>query len=498
MGKAKHRVRGIGVLLLTVLLLGTIWVQSAGAAEDSKKLHPQLNKQADSSNRQPVDVIVSFDRSTGIPEIEAAAGAKATRRWSLIHAVQLRVPANRLQKLASLPGVTSISPNSPMRPSATYDVAGVLSHYQAALKLDPFWTAGFLGQGIGVAVIDSGVAQVPALQDHTVNVTVGRNNSTQDAYGHGTHVAGIIAADAGDGLHVGVAPRATIYNLRVTADDGSATEGDIVTALDWIYSNHRTYNIRVANISMQSGVANDYTTSPLDAAVERLWFDGVVVVVSSGNRGTDAGSEFYPPANDPFVITVGAMDDLGTAQPDDDAVIAWSSQGLTQQSILKPDLLAPGRRILSTLAPGSTLGAEYPQFIQDGSYIALSGSSMAAPTISGTAALMLNYQPSLQPDQVKFALTASQRAVAGQPPGGPGAPDGNVLYSALAQPDSVGYANQGLTPSPLLATTTQADGTAQTNVSYLNVSYLNVSYLNVSYLNAYYLNVAPDKQYYGQ
>jgi subtilisin family serine protease len=116
---------------------------------------------------------------------------------------------------------------------------------------------------------------------------------------------------------------------------------------------------------------------------------------------------------------------------------------------------------------------------------------MAAPTISGTAALMVSHQPLLVPDQVKYALMANQRPVAGQVPGGPGVPDGELLFGALAQPDSIGYANQGLTPSSLL--TIQADGTIQTNVSYLNVSYL-----NVSYLNAYYLNVAPDSEYYGQ
>jgi serine protease AprX len=238
------------------------------------------------------------------------------------------------------------------------------------------------------------------------------NLTTEDVYGHGTHVAGIIAGSgaASNGLYRGIAPDASLVNVKVSNELGMTYESDMVDGLQWIYNNKATYNIRVVNISMNSTVAQSYHTSPLDAAVEILWFNGIVVVVSAGNNGTSAGpSTLYPPANDPFVITVGATEDYGTPSINDDAVAVFSAYGTTGDGFVKPDLVAPGRSLISLLASTSATGyLNHPLHRQaDNFYFRMSGTSMSAPVVTGAVALLLQDEPNLTPDQVKYRLMAT-------------------------------------------------------------------------------------------
>jgi serine protease AprX len=221
-------------------------------------------------------------------------------------------------------------------------------------------------------------------------------------------VEGIIAGDGtlSAGAYMGIAPKAGFINVRVADDQGMATEQDVVNGLQWVYDNRATYNIRVVNLSMNAGVWQSYNTSPLDAACEILWFNGIVVVVSAGNNGT---ATLFPPANDPFVITVGATDDQGLTDLNQHLVASFSAYGTDEAGHVKPDLVAPGKNIIAPLPDVSslTIAVQHPENQINSYYFRMSGTSMSAPMVSGAVALLLQSEPKLNPDQVKYRLMAT-------------------------------------------------------------------------------------------
>jgi serine protease AprX len=266
------------------------------------------------------------------------------------------------------------------------------------------------GKGVMVAVVDSGVYRTRDL-GRRVRVNVNFNASKHDAvdhFGHGTFVAGIIAGNGSQSgnKYVGVAPRADLLNIRVSDDEGMSTESDVINALQWVLANKAKYNIRIVNLSLNSSAPQSYHTSPLDAACEILWFNGIVVVVSAGNSGMAA---LFPPANDPFVITVGATDDKGTLSTGDDAVATFSAYGTTESGFAKPDLVAPGTNIIGLLPDNDQLSmsATHSANRIDKNYFKMSGTSVSAPIVSGAVALLLQDEPNLNPDQVKYRLMAT-------------------------------------------------------------------------------------------
>ncbi|MEZ4862051.1 MAG: S8 family serine peptidase [Caldilineaceae bacterium] len=274
------------------------------------------------------------------------------------------------------------------------------------------------GAGIGVAVVDSGINNHPDLKIAGSNtsrivsaVDFSHSGNTNDSYGHGTHVAGIIGGNGAtsNGVRVGVAPQVNLINVKVSNANGVSYISDVIQSLYWVYQNKSAYNIRVVNLSMNSVVPESYHFSPLSVAVELLWFNGIVVVVAAGNNGTGNGPvTLYPPANDPFVITVGATDQVGTATISDDTVPFFSAYGWTEQGFAKPDLVAPGRDIVSLLADTSATAYQlHPTHRVDNYLFRLSGTSMAAPVVSGAVALLLQDEPNLTPDQVKYRLKAT-------------------------------------------------------------------------------------------
>jgi serine protease AprX len=181
------------------------------------------------------------------------------------------------------------------------------------------------------------------------------------------------------------------------------------------------------------------------AAVEKLWFSGIVVVVAAGNDGTARDAVWYAPANDPYVITVGCLDENETRVTSDDGLCFFSSRGRTMDGFAKPDVIAPGRKLVSTLAAGSAFARDYPDRTVDGTYIRMSGTSMAAPVVAGTVALLLERYPNLTPDQVKWLLMSTERGYAGQVDGA-GITDAYQVMQRAAG-GSLGRANQGLRPS---------------------------------------------------
>jgi subtilisin family serine protease len=225
-----------------------------------------------------------------------------------------------------------------------------------------------------------------------------------DLEGHGTMVAGVAAGSGPD--YPGVAQNAPIVSLRVADANGESMESDVIAAADWILANKDTYGIKVVNISMAGSTPTSFQYDPLDQAVEKLWLSGVVVVVAAGNFGDGAPVDMSAaPGNDPFVITVGALDQNGTSDTSDDTVAPWSAYGFTADGFSKPDIAAPGRYMVMPAPDMSTTIAQtVPDRIVEPGYMWMSGTSFAAPVVAGAAAQILAINPDWTPDQVKGAL----------------------------------------------------------------------------------------------
>jgi serine protease AprX len=303
-------------------------------------------------------------------------------------------------------GTAAASPVPPGQPSSVYP---------RAVRADTVQADGISGNGVTVAVLDSGVAPDLDLAGSSnrliASVNFADQRTTDDPGGHGTHVAGLIAGNGArsDGEFAGIAPQANIVDVRVLAANGSGRVSSVVRGIEWVLAHRSLYNIRVINLSFGAPAPLSYRADPFSAAVEIAWRRGLVVVAAAGNGGPGRDT-VVTPGIDPYVITVGATDDRGTVERDDD-VFAWFSAWGGSGSNAKPDLVAPGRRLVSVRVPGSTLDTLYPDRIvsaQNGAtYFYLSGTSQATGVVSGVVALLLQRRPDLTPDQVKALLTGN-------------------------------------------------------------------------------------------
>jgi serine protease AprX len=268
---------------------------------------------------------------------------------------------------------------------------------------------GALGQGIDVALIDSGVTQVAGL-DQPGKVIYGPDLSNEggipnlanlDTFGHGTHLAGIIAGDDGDQV-LGIAPESRLVSLKVAGATGETHIAQVIAAIDWVveHKNDNGMNIRVLNLSLGTGGIPTTSGDPFSAAVERAWNAGIVVVAAAGNRGNMVGG-IDSPALSPYVMAVGATESYNSWGRGD-KVPSWTSGGNTYRT---PDVLAPGRSIMSFRVPGSFLDQLHPQAVVDDKYFVGSGSSQSAAVQTGYVAGLLSKNPSLTPDQVKYLFT---------------------------------------------------------------------------------------------
>ena len=402
------------------------------------------------------------------------------------------LPANVLKRLARAEGVRWISYDAPVEVagcSQCIDTSNLANAYVRAIRADKVWNVKpyLQGTGIGVAVVDSGICPNGDLytvmgvnrQVADVRFNTDYNPSTTDGYGHGTHVSSVLGGDGSEsgGKYIGVAPMVNIINVKVSNDDGSALMQSVVSGLQWILEHKSQYNIRVVNISLNSSVAESYNTSPLDAAVEILWFNGIVVVVSAGNNGNGS---LYPPANDPFVITVGAVDDKGTASLSDDVIPSFSAYGTTADGFSKPDLVAPGKNIIARLV-NSNMGmasAHPANLLPDNQYFRMSGTSVSAPVVAGAAAILLQDEPGLNPDQVKYRLKATANTTwAGYDPARGGA--GYLDVYAAVYGRTTQTANTGTLASQLLGTGSET--TPWTSVGWNSVGWNTVGWNTVGW-----------------
>jgi len=398
-------------------------------------LDHELDRRSSWSPLGSTKVIVTLQPGAGMPAELKNLATRTHRQLNSINGQVITVPNRFLKSLASHPSVLRVDFDRPIgranyRTALTTGARAVQGVY------------GLTGAGVGVAVIDSGIASwhddlTPRLGgtypygNQRVKAFVDFVNGRTTPYdddGHGTHVAGIIAGNGYDsnGQKAGMAPDADLVALKVLDANGNGTISNIIAAFDWILANHARYNIRVVNISVGARINESYWTDPLTLAAKRLVDAGVVVVSAAGNAGKNAAGQsqyggLSAPGNAPWVLTVGASSTQGTASRSDDIVAGFSSRGPTFKDwSAKPDLVAPGTGTVSLAAPGSTLYATKLSALVGGllstpfqPYLSLSGTSMAAPVVSGTVALMLQANPNLTPNLVKAILEYTAQSYPG-------------------------------------------------------------------------------------
>jgi serine protease AprX len=290
----------------------------------------------------------------------------------------------------------------------------------AAVNADDMWAKGYTGKGVGVALIDTGV--VPVLGLKSGNVVIGPDLSLDsqapqgnlDGFGHGTHMAGIIAGNDGTSTGFkGIAPQAKLLSVRVGAHDGAADVSQLIAAVDWVveHRNDNGMNVRVLSVAFGTNGTQDPKLDPLTHAIENAWRAGITVVVSGGNKG-DTQTSLDNPARDPFVIAVGADDTHGTNSTTDDTIPTFSSRGSLTRHV---DVVAPGQSVASLRNPGSVVDTEYPAAVVDSRFFKGSGTSQATAVVAGSVALMLQQRPDLTPDDVKRMLMTTAQPVVGTP-----------------------------------------------------------------------------------
>ena len=415
-------------------------------------------------------------------------GGRVTTNVDIINSVIAEVPQANVGALAQASGVVRVTPDREVKGVGT-DAASSYAgdnelwyQYGKVVGADQVWATGNLGQGVTVAFLDTGIDPTfPGL-----GATPGYGNdrllayydvpsatlyeprhllqSPRDPNGHGSHVAGIVAnSDKKYGQYIGIAPAANLVSIRVLNEDGSGTYANVLQGINWAVQHKDQYNIRVLNMSMYATPEAPYWADPYNLAVMAAWKAGIVVVASAGNGGPGPLS-IGVPGNTPYIITVSAFTDNFTPTNfGDDYMPPFSAAGPTLDGFVKPDLIAPGAHMASTMHNNTYLAQQYPDNRIQGQYFKMSGTSMSAATTSGIVALMLEKNPQLTPDQVKYRLVMTARPQFSEV-------TGEMAYSIWQQgagrvwaPEAVstntqGTANQGLDINADLAGTTHYEG----------------------------------------
>ncbi len=416
-------------------------------------------------------------------------------RYKFVNSVAVTLKAGKLKFLARMPGLT-VTPDSVVRLSAMPSSKHI---WPTASGLRPLWSQQDrpAPKAPTIAIVDSGIdANRPDFDNgarvvHTEVITKLEPNSPGDGRGHGTFVAGIAAGSAPD--NAGASPTSDIVMLDVMDDRGMARTSDVIAAAEWIHVNKAKYNIRVANFSLHSVNPSNFTKDPLDKAVEKLWFGGVVVVVASGNYGIPNGPSGvkFAPGNDPFVITVGAIDLEGSVKPTRHDVPSWSAYGYTYDGFRKPEVSAAGRYMVGPVPTGATLKADKPENVLTNTSMRLSGTSFASPIVAGAAAQILARNPTWTPDKVKGALMLTARHVGDAEPGQAGVGEINAERASALR--YIPNPNAGL--NKYLLKTSSGSGSeniigfdaaswqsaAQANVSWDSVSWSDASWNSASW-----------------
>ncbi|HET7698103.1 MAG TPA: S8 family peptidase [Vicinamibacterales bacterium] len=430
----RWRYKLAAALLASICLLGVTADAAATPGSSGNGGHPKLDKKLnDRAENAPGGLmsraIVVLYPGCDATKTYAKLNARKGRTFRIINADVVEVQNSHLKKLADDPCVKDM--HWDRKTAGSLNRAAVVEGARAVQM-----TYGYDGAGVGVAVVDSGVATwhddltytgsnplVKVVGGQRVRKFVDFVNGRLTSYddnGHGTHVTGIIAGNGFDtlGARAGIAPAANIVSLKVLDDRGGGFISNVIAALDWIAANRVTYNIRVVNLSVGAAVTESYNSDPLTLAAKRVVDEGVVVVTAAGNLGKDrvTGKTVYgaitAPGNAPWVLTVGAYSHEGTLTRSDDRMAGYSSRGPTAiDYAAKPDIVATGTGIVSLSAPGSLLYSTKSAYLLKGllssttrPYLSLSGTSMASPVVAGAVALMVQANPQLTPNLVKAIL----------------------------------------------------------------------------------------------
>jgi serine protease AprX len=411
-GKGGNNVLLALLTLVLPLILIAAPAASAGGPSYTAFMTSSLSSATKSKPGTLFNVIIKGTRGQSASNVSSAAtgaiqknpAGTVKQQFSVINGVSAQMSGAAIQALAKNTAISSIVQDSKVGGTALSntqpwpDTTQVSGYYAAPLA------------GPAIAVVDSGVdasraADFGARVIQQVNFVSGNTNAKgTDGFGHGTFVAAIAAGQAAG--YTGAAPGANIVSLDVLDDSGSGTETDVLNACDWIYKNAAKYNIKVANFSLLAGTNASFMYDPLDQAVEKLWLSGIVVVTAAGNYASNgqASGVPYAPANDPFAITVGAADPNGTVLTSDDFNAPWSAYGYTADGFAKPELGAPGRYMNGAVPTSAAMYTQHPERVVAPGYMWMSGTSFAAPVVSGIASDLFALHPTWTPDQVKGAL----------------------------------------------------------------------------------------------
>ncbi|MDX6512604.1 MAG: serine protease AprX, partial [Gaiellaceae bacterium] len=484
---------GRGLALLSVFALFAIPV--ASASPGSKPLTPKgalvpssLLAAAQLGPDKTFSVLVQSTRGNS----SAAAGSEVgsvhgtvKRQFRSVSAVSASLSGKELLKLAKHPGVLAITPDVKLAPQDYQDSSMWRESAGVAALADP--AAAPSGNLPAIAIVDSGIdaTKTDDFGDRvveSVNLASTSQGATGDQEGHGTMVAGVAAGASAD--HPGAAPTARLVDVRTSDANGMSLTSDVIAATDWILANKDRLNIRVANFSLAGTAETSFQYDPLDKAVERLWFSGVVVVTAAGNHGTGGAVPMVAPGNDPFVITVGALDQNQTADPSDDALPAWSAYGTTLDGFHKPDLSAPGRYMVMPVPADATIPQTVPDRVVAPGYMWMSGTSFSAPIVSGAAAQIFARHPDWTPDLVKGALMESAHYLAGPGFGaGVGEVDGAAAAALASPPNANGNLDAFVTADA--ATGASAfDAAAWNDAVAANPSWTQASWASASWASA--------------
>jgi serine protease AprX len=510
--------RGLVTALVAVLVVAA--PLAAGARKHSTKkaiqvasttyIDPILLAKAKAEPESLVNVIIQSnegmddarDAFKDAAYVESRVDAeKVLRKSRLVGSVAVELKAKKVNFLARIPGLT-----------VTYDARIKLSAlptskhvWPTASGVRPLWgNQPAAGQKMpAIAIIDSGIDKNRADFDMGARViaeqviTKLEPNSSGDGRGHGTFVAGIAAGSAAN--QAGAAPQANIVSLDVMDDSGMARTSDVIAAAEWVYEKRNDLNIKVANFSLHSTMPSNFINDPLDKAVEKLWFGGVTVVVAAGNYGNPDGSPSgvpYAPGNDPFVITVGALDLDGTTRISEHDVPNWSAFGYTKDGFRKPEVAAAGRYMIGPVPTASTLVRDKASNVISPGYIRLSGTSFAAPVVAGAAAQLLIKHPDWTPDQIKGALMQRARYVPEAHRGEAGVGEINASRSiTLTRPPNPNAALNRFVKTDGLLGIAAFDGAAwhtaaKSSASWDSVSWTDVSWTDVSWTDASWADVS--------
>jgi serine protease AprX len=486
---------GLSVVALAAPLFA---LGSSGPGGGDAYLQPGLRAAAQTNPDAKVSVIVQGRVSQGSAAISAAVqkvtaavpsrGSGVRKKFNAVNGVSAELTGRQILELADDSQIHAITRDSTIRVSnysstQQWPYQSQLSKLWDAVKANPAL------QAPTIAIVDSGIERRSDFGDRIladVKLTTLTPNAAGDGRGHGTFVAGIAAG----GLlgKTGGSPTSKVVSIDVIDDTGMARTSDVIAAADWILANRKTYNIRVANFSLHATNRSSFMYDPLDKAVERLWFAGVVVVAAAGNYGANGAPSgvHYAPGNDPFIITAGAYDAEGTMGASDDINAPWSAYGSTPDGFAKPDIGAPGRYVVGPVPVGSTLALEKPLNVTSPGYMQLSGTSFSAPVVSAAAAYVLTMHPGYTPDQVKGALMvtavpAPQLAARSM---GVGEVRAEAAAKALAPPNPNAALNRYITSDPNGSTVPIFDAVSWSDAAKANASWDSASWSDASWDSA--------------